>query len=97
MLDPNQRIKEKDFRKSMKRFTHTRTMLIIFGIIFLMLPQTAYSYLDPGTGSYVLQVLLAAFVGAAFTVKIYWAKIKMVFVNLFSKTGEIKKNQDNEV
>ena len=71
-------------------FTKNKTMLVIFTMIYLMLPQTAYSYLDPGTGSYVLQVLLAAFVGVAFTARIYWAKIKMVFVNLFSKLTKKK-------
>jgi len=71
-------------------FTQNKMMLVIFTMIYLMLPQIAYSYLDPGTGSYVLQVLLAAFVGVAFTAKIYWAKIKMVFVNLFSKLTKKK-------
>ena len=71
-------------------FTQNKMMLVIFTMIYLMLPQTAYSYLDPGTGSYVLQVLLAAFVGIAFTAKIYWAKIKMIFVNLFSKLTKKK-------
>jgi hypothetical protein len=37
------------------------------------------AYLDPGSGSYVLQFLLATFVGAAFLVKVYWAKIKSFF------------------
>jgi len=78
----------------MYKFKQYKMMLLFFGIFFLMLPQTAYSYLDPGTGSYVIQVLLAAFVGAAFTVKIYWAKIKMVFVNLFMKKSQ--KRQDNQ-
>lgn len=72
----------------MYNFKQNKMMLIIFGMVYLMLPQTAYSYLDPGTGSYVLQVLLAAFVGAAFTMKIYWAKIKIFFVDLFAKKSK---------
>lgn len=69
----------------MYKFRKNKMMLIIFGMVYLMLPQTAYSYLDPGTGSYIIQIVLAAFVGAAFTLKIYWAKIKIFFVDLFTK------------
>jgi len=34
------------------------------------------AYLDPGSGSILLQMLVAAFLGAAFAVKVYWKKIK---------------------
>jgi len=47
--------------------------------------QNAYAYLDPGTGSYVFQVLIATVIGALFTIKMYWQKIKHAIVNLFSK------------
>jgi hypothetical protein len=33
-------------------------------------------YLDPGSGSFLVQLLLAALLGGAFAVKIYWRKIK---------------------
>ncbi len=77
--------KEKDWRKHMKRFTHTPIMFIFIGMLFLIFPRTVYAYLDPGTGSYIIQIILAALVGVAFTVKIYWTKVKTFFVNLLSK------------
>ena len=60
-------------------------ILLFFGLFFLMSPQTTYAYLDPGTGSYVIQVVLAAMVGLAYTIKIYWTNLKEFFLNLFSK------------
>jgi hypothetical protein len=39
----------------------------------------AKAYLDPGSGSILLQLLIAAALGAAFAVKVYWKKIKGVF------------------
>ncbi len=33
-------------------------------------------YLDPGSGSFLIQLLLAALLGGAFAIKIYWKKIK---------------------
>jgi len=33
-------------------------------------------YLDPGSGSIIIQALIGALVGVGITVKIYWWKIK---------------------
>ena len=36
-------------------------------------------YLDPGSGSFLIQLLLAALLGGAFAIKVYWRKIKALF------------------
>lgn len=59
--------------------------LILIVVLQLTLSQNAFAYLDPGTGSYVFQVLIATFIGGLFTIKMYWQKIKNFFSNLFSK------------
>ena len=41
-------------------------------IALLAVPQTSYAYIDPGTGSLILQGLVAMFVGAAFTLKSFF-------------------------
>jgi hypothetical protein len=66
---------------------------IIYGLSLLLalqvlLAQNANAYLDPGTGSYVFQVLIATLIGALFTIKMYWQKIKNSIVNLFTKKQE---------
>ena len=45
----------------------------------------AYAYLDPGTGSIILQSLIGVLVGVAITLKIYWFKIKEKFSNISKK------------
>lgn len=40
----------------------------------------AYGYLDPGTGSYILQILLAGLLGVGVGIKMFWSKIKAIFV-----------------
>jgi hypothetical protein len=47
----------------------------------LLMPREAHAYLDPGTGSYILQILLAGLLGALFMLKVYWGRI----VGFFSK------------
>ena len=83
-------LSKKEGRKSMYRYKQKIIMYIFLGILYLIFPRAIYGYLDPGTGSYILQIILAVFVGAAFTIKIYWAKIKNVFVNIFSKKDKNK-------
>ncbi len=43
------------------------------------------AYLDPGTGSYIIQLLIAGVLGAAFLLRGYWKTVKDFFVKLFSK------------
>jgi uncharacterized integral membrane protein len=56
-------------------------------IIFVMLlvfiiPQPVSAYLDPGFGSMVWQLIVTVLLGVAFTLKMYWQKIR----NCFSKS-----------
>lgn len=40
--------------------------------VLLTLPSTAHAYLDPGTGSMLLQLLLGGAAGLAIAAKLYW-------------------------
>jgi len=33
-------------------------------------------YIDPGTGSLIIQILIASFVGGLFLLKSYWKKVR---------------------
>lgn len=48
-------------------------------------------YLDPGSGSYLLQLLIAAALGGLFALRIYWKRVKGFLLKLFGR-GE----QDGE-
>lgn len=57
-------------------------------LLFLFLSYWCFGYIDPGTGSYVIQVILAVFVGASIGIKVFWSKIKTFFGKLFSKKNK---------
>jgi len=38
-----------------------------------------FAYLDPGTGSFIIQMIIGAVVAAGAFIKIYWRKIKAYF------------------
>ncbi len=69
--------------KLRKRLT---TSGIFFSVFLLPLTfQDVHAYIDPGTGSLVIQVLIASFVGGLFLLKIFWGKVKVFFKGLFAK------------
>lgn len=49
-------------------------------------------YLDPGTGSFIIQMLLAGLLGIAVAVRIYWKKIIAFFKK--NKKGTIQDQID---
>jgi len=51
-------------------------------------------YLDPGSGSFLIQLLIAALLGGAFVIRSYWGKILDFFHRLFKKDTRIA--QDDE-
>ena len=42
-------------------------------------------YLDPGSGSYLLQLLIAGAMGALLMLRVYWGKVKAFFARLFGR------------
>jgi len=43
------------------------------------------AYLDPGSGSYLLQLLLAALFGGLFVLRMSWDRVKTFFRKLFGR------------
>lgn len=60
-------------------------------ILLTTLSSPAYAYLDPGTGSLIIQGLIAGIAVVVMTIKMYWQKLVMMFHVYFSK----KKPENN--
>ena len=54
-------------------------------ILFVTLPTLAFGYIDPGTGSYLLQILIATLLGGLLALKVFWQRVKTFFINLKEK------------
>ena len=59
--------------------------LLCFAFFSALIPQIAFAYLDPGTGSYVIQVGIGLIAGAFFVIKNYWVVIRGYFSKIFNK------------
>ena len=64
--------------------------MILTILLFLVFPLNAHAYLDPGTGSFVIQLAIAAIAGISFTAKIYWGKVRGFALDIFRRL----KNKD---
>ena len=68
-------------------------------ILFLISGGPAYAYLDPGSGSYILQLLLGGVAGIAVLFKLYWNQFLAFFGVLRSPNPspvEDKKNSESD-
>jgi heme/copper-type cytochrome/quinol oxidase subunit 1 len=54
---------------------------VLFSVLLLLgLPKRAEAlYLDPGTGSIVLQVMIGSFLAAMAMVRVYWSRLRSLF------------------
>ena len=46
---------------------------------FLLAARPARAYLDPGSGSFIYQILIASLLGAGVAIRMYWRRIKGFF------------------
>jgi len=68
--------------------------VVSISFIYLSQPGDAYAYLDPGTGSYIFQILIAVFLGGLFAIKLFWGRIKNFCLRLMGK--KVDEDTDNE-
>lgn len=58
--------------------------LLLAVLILAVYPKSAFAYIDPGSGSLLLQIVMSAFFGALFLARNFLAKATGGFRRLFS-------------
>jgi hypothetical protein len=53
------------------------------------------AYIDPGTGSFIIQVLVSSLAGVVYLIKMSWRNIKGYFLKLLRKKRVSKKTDEN--
>ena len=61
-----------------------KSKIIIF-LSFFILTTKAHAYLDPGTGSIILQAIVGAFAAFFTSIYIFWNKVKNLYKKIFNK------------
>ena len=59
-------------------YVKSRLLLLVLGFA-ITFPTSAHAYLDPGSGSMLLQILLGGTAGLAVLLKLYWHRFLLLF------------------
>ena len=67
--------------------------LLVLSVAYLLSSvSSAQAYLDPGTGSIILQAILGFVAATTATVSIYWSKFKSIVNKIFKKEKKVNKD-----
>lgn len=69
----------------------SKKLLFLSLLTFCFIPG-AFAYLDPGSGSFIIQMIIASVAGVAYAMKLYWRKIMAFF-----KGTSIEVDPDEEL
>ena len=72
--------------------TSINLMFIFIIFFYFLLTVSSYAYLDPGTGSIILQLIIGFIAAISSWCFIFWSKIKLILFKL--KAYFIKKNNN---
>lgn len=64
-------------------------------ICLLFVPEQAFAYIDPVTGSLIIQAAIAALVGALVIIKFQFARVKAFFNKILCRKMETPEGEDN--
>lgn len=78
----------------MLKFRSLIKIISFFILIGLVYPQRADAYIDPGTGSFVLQLIAGFLIGASLTIRIYWKKMRSFFDKYFKKDDSRESDKE---
>ncbi len=70
------------------------TALMVPVLFYLPLRQGTHAYIDPGTGSVILQAVVGALFAVVVAIKLFWQQIRNFLGSLFSKAKKNEKHKD---
>ena len=65
--------------------------ILLFCLYIMINPTIAYAYLDPGTGSIILQAIIGFIAASITAISVYWIKFKSIISRIFLR----KKKKEN--
>jgi hypothetical protein len=69
----------------MKRMSGCPAKVMLVLALLLLAPSPAHAYLDPGTGSYAVQLLIGSLLGGLFAIGLFWRRVVAFFKRLFKR------------
>ncbi len=54
-------------------------LLLLCFVLLVLFPSVSMAYIDPGTGSMIIQMIVAGLVAVGISGKVFWGRIKGLF------------------
>lgn len=71
-----------------------KATLLVLGVSIIFV-EPAWAYLDPGTGSMIIQGLIAGITGGIVVLRLYWAKVKSFFAGSHEQHDSTESADDS--
>lgn len=65
-------------------------------ILLMTLALPSYGYIDPGTGSLIIQSIIGAIAAIGVTMKLYWHKLKLFFSRQSTKPESAEEQPETK-
>lgn len=65
-------------------------------LYIVIFPNYAYAYLDPGTGSIILQAIIGFLAASVTAISIYWSKFKSLISKIFNRKEKEKDKSNSD-
>lgn len=72
------------------------SIFILILALFILSTKEAHAYLDPGTGSYILQILIAGILGGLVAIRAFWSNIRTFVKGLFKKDKKSARKKNGK-
>lgn len=72
-------------------------LVFLTAVYTVIFPPKAHAYLDPGTGSYIIQVVAATLFAGLFLVKTWWNEISKAFLRIKRIVTDIFGRKDKKL
>ena len=67
--------------------TSIAAAVVPVAVLLVVAERPVSAYIDPGTGSYVTQIIVASIVSAGFVLRSYWSRVKDTWRRRFGPRG----------
>lgn len=68
-------------------------IILVCIMLYSTVLERGTAYLDPGSGSFILQLILASVMGALFMLGVYWKKVKKFIKGFISGKDNEEKTK----
>ena len=69
-----------------RRISRLAIYAAAFFLFWSIAAPSAHAYIDPGSSSFIIQILIGAAAGAGLAIATFWRRIRLFFGRLFGRT-----------